>query len=72
MSRNENYPTHSYKSAHDFKSDKRSEVRKAIKAVSELRMGCAYFPDSDGFPVPHLLKQLEMLKDAMTVKRWGK
>ena len=66
------YPTHAYATAHEFRSEKRRQVRAALKALDELRMGCAYHPDSGGFPVPHLIAQLELLKDAMTVKRWGK
>lgn len=66
------FPRHAYATAHEFRSEKRKQVRAAIKALEELRMGCAYHPDSGGFPVPHLCAQLELLKDAMSVKRWGK
>lgn len=66
------YPKHAYASVHEFRALKRRQVRAVLKALEELRMGCAYLPDSGGFRVPHLIAQFELLKDAMTVKRWGK
>ena len=66
-----NYPKHAYATAHEFRSVKRKHVRAAIKAVEALRMGCAYLPKT-ATPVPAILQALEELKDACSVKNWGR
>lgn len=66
------YPRNAYKTAHEFRSEKRKEVRQALKALEQLRLGCAYLPDSGSWNVPHIIAAVELLKDAMTVKRWGR
>lgn len=65
------YPKHAYASPSEFRKTKRQEIKRVIKALEELRMGCAYLPRA-GMPVSRLLNELEELRDACSVKKWGR
>lgn len=60
-----------YGSAHKFRANKRRLVRQMLKLNSELRRGCAYFPMGEG-PVQRIQMDLEILKDRLQTRRWGK
>jgi len=53
-----------------FKSLKRKQLRMAIKALSDLQGGCAYFPNSST-DVDAARKALELIKDDVSIKNWG-
>jgi hypothetical protein len=59
-----------YGGAHEFRSLKRHQLRDLVKALDELRMGCAYFPCHE-FPIDKIAEQVAILKDALSVKKWG-
>ena len=57
--------------AHGFKAAARARCKKAIRAVNELRMGCAYFPESY-YKVELISKTLEDLASELSVRNWGR
>lgn len=57
-----------YKSARDFRKKKRGDVRRALKALDELRLGCAFTPAQS--QIEEAEKHLELAKELMSVKRW--
>lgn len=65
-----NYPYWSkeYKSARHFRSIKRKQVRTVLKAIDDLRVGCAYTPAQDHIDLAE--HHLEEARDRMRVKEW--
>lgn len=57
-----------YKSARDFRKQKRAQVRAAIKSIEELRLGCAFTPAQ--IQIAEAQKHLELAQELMSVKRW--
>ena len=60
-----------YGSAHNFRASKRDIVKRMLVLVKELRRGCAYFPMGTG-PVARISTDLDLLKDRLSTRRWGK
>jgi hypothetical protein len=56
--------------ARQFKSLKRKEVRRALRAVDDLRTGCSFLPSGDT-RVQRIQKELDQLKQELAVKNWG-
>ena len=63
------WPEHAgYTSGRDFRSQKRYEVRIALKAIDDLRLGCAYTPAYE--QIVEANKHLELAKALLSVERW--
>ena len=60
-----------YGSAHNFRASKRDLVKRMMFLCKELRCGCAFFPMGVG-PVQRMQTDLELLKDRLSTRRWGK
>ena len=54
-----------------WKSRKRKELKEVIRAFDNYRTGCAYCPGEDG-EADQLGKLLEQMKEAHSVKEWGR
>ena len=59
-----------YASARAFRAAKRRDVRNALKAMDELRVGCAFLPPGAYMNVLAADKLLEDVKAMLSVKRW--
>ena len=60
----------------EFKAKKRAEIRAALKAIDDLRGGCAYMPTVGRFTSPQIVediaRQLKELAEACSEKEWGR
>ncbi len=67
-----NWPKHAgvYKDARDFRAKKRTELRKVIKALDDLRLGCAFTPAYQN--ILSIDRLLSDSKELMNQKNWGK
>lgn len=65
------YPAHAYPNARAFKSEKRKQLREVLRAMEQLRSGCAYFPNGHQ-PVVAIKDQLEALAKELSAKEWGR
>ena len=64
------YPKHAYPNARTFRVKKRADVRKALAAISELRVGCAYTPAEE--KIKEAADALELAKEMMSVRLWAR
>lgn len=62
------YWSQEYKSARDFRAKKRRDVRTALKAIADLRCGCAFTPAQEHIDAAS--KHLQAAKSLMSVARW--
>lgn len=60
-----------YGSARAFKAAKRSQLKRVLRELDDLRNGCAYFPCGSG-PVDAAGKALHQIKDSICAKYWGR
>jgi len=60
-----------YRTARRFKKIKRGQVRAALREVTQLREGCAFFPCGSG-PVGRAQEALEVIQRMISVKAWGR
>jgi len=58
------------KPTREFKSKKRTQLREAVKALRECRLGCAFMPS--GREVVRALKLTEDAIEKCSVKNWGR
>lgn len=58
-------------SARAFRSRKRKALRDMERALSELRLGSAYFPNGSR-GVSNIEYELKILKGELSVKNWGR
>lgn len=56
-------------STRKFKSDKRRDLKRAINAVGNLRLGCAYTPALK--EIVEVFTLLEKARKKLSVKNWG-
>lgn len=63
------YPYWAYPSRRAFRVQKRAAVRRVLKALDELRLGCAYTPAKDIGVVTEQVREWQRL---MSVKEWGR
>lgn len=54
-----------------FKSQKRQQVRAALKAIDDLRAGCAFLP-SGSKSVEIAANALKAVQDECSIKNWGR
>jgi len=52
-----------------WKSQKRQELRTAIKALEEFQCGCYFVPEYE--EEAKAMKALRAIQEAMSVKNWG-
>lgn len=64
------YPEHAYPSARSFKAKKRADAKAALKALQELRLGCAYMPTQG--KIIDAIELIEESIDLMSAKNWGR
>lgn len=57
--------------ASGFRKNKRDLVRQMRKLLSELRLGCAYFPSGEKLP-EEIGQRLDALAKELSVKEWGR
>ena len=55
-----------------FKATKRRDLRAAIKALEELRLGCACFPDGGSVHVEYAARALASIHKQINARRWGR
>lgn len=54
----------------EYKTLKRTELREVLKAIDKFRRGCAWIPPLHEFNL--VAANLERMKQAMSVKEWGR
>ena len=64
------YPKHAYKSVRAFKAEKRADMRAALRAIDQLRMGCFYVPG--GHQIIEAMRLLEQARYQMRADKWGR
>lgn len=60
-----------YGSARAFRSRKRKALREIERALSELRLGSAYFPHGSR-GVSNIEYELKILAKELSIKNWGR
>ena len=58
--------------ARGFRTAKRRQLRALVKALEELRLGCAYFPDNGIRAVEAIAKQAKDLRRSLSIESWGR
>lgn len=71
LTNGKNYPHWAYDSMHDFRKTKRAEVKQLVKALNDVRFGCAYIPGAQS-AINTLAQASEELKRLVSVKEWGR
>lgn len=66
---NKKLPPYMRMTMHEFRSQKRKELREARRALHALRMGCAFMPE--GRLVTSAIEKIDEAIEQCKVKNWG-
>lgn len=71
MAKGEDYPNWAYPSKRVWRSHVRKRIKRTLKAIDDLSVGCAFYPGETG-EVRRARAAIERLKDATSIKKWGR
>lgn len=64
------YPDWVYPSMRAFKAAKRADMRAALKALDNLRIGCVWCPEFERLKAA--MEEIANVAEAWRVKKWGR